>query len=691
MAVALLGLQGSGGASAWPRLQRVINATASALGESFGTITLTGAPSGAFTVGETLSFSGGGTATLTQGYAASPHRIIVASPSGVISGTITGLSSGVTAAVSTLEGAFTHPSADTNQYTSPVVEFSNRVFCLHGNTVYRLNESLGVSGGRCEEVFRLITTRAVYLSDSATNGGMYVVYVGGIATLLAFYTSNGGSGGVVRLLTMDGVSWLSADIVSGNPYFSISSAGPGIVFNNNIYWVGTSAPGINAIYDSATDTFSGGPSSPSAGFTARRSVIFAWDNRLFSINDNGSNNVVCELIAGTWTAVNFLPTAGASSRMFAIPGNDGAMYVAVNFTLGFRMYRFGLGSTIEVTRGVLPFGLYNGSGAVTNGWCTEVFTDKEFNEATVDNGPSESFLYVSTNDSSGTNRSCYKWTDDIAHQHPDARLLAVFALPANTAAGSGVGKTLTANINGPLTVDSVTVNLNNRVMVIAEASGANNGIYVCTDPGSGGSPWILTRATDFDSVSSTEVDTGAWAFITEGTTYTGFRIAVSTAGPITLETTALTFVGLPILVLEDSGCPQQIRIPSSTYSGGEYSFSPGGLDIRITNVLPIPGGERISYRIYKTPGAADVTSLKVRFEYRLATDDTYGRLPGRWGYIGATSVGSITVGNREITGLTANSEQGSGVGTVYTLDWMALSQDLLSNYLPVGRKLSVYP
>ena len=119
------------------------------------------------------------------------------------------------------------------------------------------------------------------------------------------------------------------------------------------------------------------------------------------------------------------------------------------------------------------------------------------------------------------------------------RMATAAALAANTAAGSGVGKTLTANANGGLTVDGVTAALNDRILVKTEATGANNGIYTVTDTGSGASPWELTRATDADE--DAEVKAGMFTFSTEGTVNADVGWVLTTDNPITVDTTALAF------------------------------------------------------------------------------------------------------------------------------------------------------
>lgn len=119
------------------------------------------------------------------------------------------------------------------------------------------------------------------------------------------------------------------------------------------------------------------------------------------------------------------------------------------------------------------------------------------------------------------------------------RVATAAALPACTAAGSGVGKTLTADANGVLTVDGVATVLNNRIIVKNQATGADNGIYKVTTEGTAGVPFVLTRAIDFDE--DAEVTGGAYSFLTEGTVNGDEGWILTTNDPITVDTTALVF------------------------------------------------------------------------------------------------------------------------------------------------------
>lgn len=112
-------------------------------------------------------------------------------------------------------------------------------------------------------------------------------------------------------------------------------------------------------------------------------------------------------------------------------------------------------------------------------------------------------------------------------------------IPACTPAGSGVGKTLTANAVGVLTVDGVATVLNDRILVKDQAAGDDNGIYKVTTEGTGGVAFVLTRATDFDQ--DAEVTGGAYTFVVEGTANAGEGWILTTNDPITVDTTALVF------------------------------------------------------------------------------------------------------------------------------------------------------
>jgi hypothetical protein len=93
----------------------------------------------------------------------------------------------------------------------------------------------------------------------------------------------------------------------------------------------------------------------------------------------------------------------------------------------------------------------------------------------------------------------------------------------------------TANVNlssPPSTIDSVTIVAGDRILLTGQTDKKQNGIYIANTP-----PW--TRAAD--SGMSAYVTNGMWCNITAGTLKANTRWQLTTADPIVLGTTELTF------------------------------------------------------------------------------------------------------------------------------------------------------
>jgi hypothetical protein len=167
---------------------------------------------------------------------------------------------------------------------------------------------------------------------------------------------------------------------------------------------------------------------------------------------------------------------------------------------------------------------------------------------------------ISTSPTSGTDIVNKLYADSIAsgiNFHQSVRLATTTALPANTYNNgtSGVGATLTANANGALSVDSVAAVVGNRILVKNEAAGANNGVYTVTQVGDGSTPYILTRATDFDSAGTgvDQIDAGDFFLVTAGSTQSNTSWVQQTPLPITVGTTAIVFTQFAAPVLYTAG------------------------------------------------------------------------------------------------------------------------------------------
>jgi hypothetical protein len=99
--------------------------------------------------------------------------------------------------------------------------------------------------------------------------------------------------------------------------------------------------------------------------------------------------------------------------------------------------------------------------------------------------------------------------------------------------------TITAGSNGAISVDGVTLVVNDRLLVKDQTTGTQNGFYKVTATGGAGAAFVLTRTPDADAAS--ELTAGAFTFTEEGTANADNGYVLSTNGAITLGTTGITF------------------------------------------------------------------------------------------------------------------------------------------------------
>ena len=230
--------------------------------------------------------------------------------------------------------------------------------------------------------------------------------------------------------------------------------------------------------------------------------------------------------SGTVTSVD---VSGGTTGLTA---SGGPITTTGTITLGGTL-AIGSGGTGSTSAGGAPFAL---KGANTD------ITSVTLTSGTITTAPTSSNDIV--------NKS---YADSIATNvnfHTACSYATATVLPANTYNNgtSGVGATLTANANGALVVDSYTFvspgDLNKRVLVKDEAAGANNGVYTVTQVGDASNPYILTRATDYDTSGSgvDQIDQGDMMLVLFGTVNANTSWVQQTALPITVGTTALVFI-----------------------------------------------------------------------------------------------------------------------------------------------------
>lgn len=152
----------------------------------------------------------------------------------------------------------------------------------------------------------------------------------------------------------------------------------------------------------------------------------------------------------------------------------------------------------------------------------------------------------------------------------------------------------TSTINGAISIDQVSLALNDRIVVKDEngGTGATNGVYYVTTVGDGSNPYQITRATDFDTASQ-PISANTFIYVSEGTTNAGTQWVLEDT-VTTIDTDPVNwnqFGGGQTLTagngIDISGNVISVDA-SSTFLNNPLSFAQGG-----TNTISFASGSRL--------------------------------------------------------------------------------------------------
>jgi hypothetical protein len=234
---------------------------------------------------------------------------------------------------------------------------------------------------------------------------------------------------------------------------------------------------------------------------------------------------------------------------------------------------------------------------------------------------------------------------------------------------NGAGTLTNSGALAAISIDSVSLSLTNRVLVNNQTNTFENGIYTVTTVGSGAAAWVLTRATDFDTVAAGEVASGAYTLVTSGTTFNNSSWLFSYIGVITIGTSDLTFGQFsgpttgyaPIASPTFTGV---VTVPNGSALGAPAS-------INLSNGIALPLASGVTGTLAVANGGTGITSFGTGVAAALGQNVT-----GTGGIVRATSptlatasLATPTIVNPGITGGTMASTALSGVAVSGSSTW----------------------
>jgi hypothetical protein len=411
----------------------------------------------------------------------------------------------------------------------------------NGQTVRTTTGAIGGGGGGSGSVTSVNVSGG---STGLTTSGGPITTTGTITLGGTLNVANGGTGGTTAQQARANV----LPSYTGNASYVLRvNAGA-----TDVEWSASGGGGSGSVVQVNTGTgLSGGPITTSGTIAIATSGVTPgnYSNPSFTVNAQGqlttasSGSTPVTSVSGT---ANEITSSGGATPTLSLPS-------ALTFT------------SKTITGGAFSGGTINNT--VIGGTTPVAGTFSTVN-ATSGN--------ITTTPTSVNNIVNKAYADAVASGlsfHANCDLATAAALPTCTYnnGSSGVGATLTATANGLLSVDSVDVVVGNRVLVKNQVNQAHNGIYSVTQIGDGSTPFILTRAADYNTPGATylNVDAGDFTLILTGATNANTSWVQTALQPITIGTTSLVFV--------------QFGSGVATYSNGTGLSLSGTNQFSITN------------------------------------------------------------------------------------------------------------
>lgn len=150
----------------------------------------------------------------------------------------------------------------------------------------------------------------------------------------------------------------------------------------------------------------------------------------------------------------------------------------------------------------------------------------------------------------------------------------------NGQTNNGVGARLTAAAAAALVIDGVTLEISDRVLLTAQTSGLENGLYIVIEPGDAGTAWVLERSKDWHSIEQMKI--GQYVTVGAGTTNAGSAFVLTEPLPGAVGVDDITWTASPLnsglgtaaaKAASDNAEPSVASVSGATVIGNLAEFS----------------------------------------------------------------------------------------------------------------------
>ena len=329
-----------------------------------------------------------------------------------------------------------------------------------------------------------------------------------------------------------------------------------ISFDNNAVFNGLDMNGTELVLDADADTSITADTDDTIHFKIAGNDRITFTTGLIDIKNDGTQSAIrlyCESSNAHYAQLQAPAHADfAGNQTYTLPSSAGTLVgqgdtgtvsnaMLANSTVTFGTTAVALGASNTAIAGVTQLDVDN---IRVNG-NTISSTDSNGDIVLDPNGSGDIDVNTSkivnvTDPTANQDAATKAYVDSVANglDVKDSVKVATAAALAAVTYNNGAG-TLTADANGALTVDGVTMAVDDRILVKDQASAVQNGIYKVTATGGASAVFVLTRTPDADTAA--ELTGGTFFFAEEGTANADNGYVATHNGTPTFGSTNITF------------------------------------------------------------------------------------------------------------------------------------------------------